>query len=86
MRGSPGRGRVPWWSAHDADVLAGAGAGAGRVPPRAFQGTWAPPGPGTYTLLVRATDAGGAEQPLAPVWNRLGYGNNGVQRLRVTVR
>jgi hypothetical protein len=35
---------------------------------------------------VRATDAGGAEQPLAPVWNRLGYGNNGVQRLRVTVR
>jgi DMSO/TMAO reductase YedYZ molybdopterin-dependent catalytic subunit len=52
---------------------------------RLWWGTWTPPGPGTYTLLARATDAAGATQPLAPVWNRLGYGNNAVHRVRVTV-
>ncbi|HET9299737.1 MAG TPA: sulfite oxidase [Candidatus Polarisedimenticolaceae bacterium] len=52
---------------------------------RLWRGTWAPPGPGTYSLLARATDAAGATQPLTPVWNRLGYGNNAVHRVRVTV-
>ena len=52
---------------------------------RLWRGTWTPPGPGTYTLLARATDAAGASQPLRPVWNRLGYGNNAVHRVRVTV-
>ena len=50
-----------------------------------WQGRWTPPGPGSYTLLTRATDAGGAVQPLHPRWNRLGYGNNAVQRVRVTI-
>jgi hypothetical protein len=27
----------------------------------------------------------GSEQPLEPSWNALGYGNNAVQRIRVTV-
>jgi DMSO/TMAO reductase YedYZ molybdopterin-dependent catalytic subunit len=53
---------------------------------RLWRGTWTPPGPGTYTLLARATDAGGATQPLTPVWNRLGYGNNAVHRVRVSIR
>ena len=52
---------------------------------RLWRGTWTPPGPGTYTLMARATDAAGASQPLTPVWNRLGYGNNAVQRVRVLV-
>lgn len=47
---------------------------------------WSPPRPGAYTLMVRARDTSGAVQPLEPVWNRLGYGNNGVHRIRVTVR
>jgi len=52
---------------------------------RRFRGTWAPPGPGPHTLLARATDATGATQPLNPVWNRLGYGNNAVHRVHVVV-
>ena len=39
--------------------------------------------PGAHAVRVRASDAGGAVQPLAPVWNELGYGNNGVQTLRL---
>ena len=52
---------------------------------RRFRGTWIPPGPGSYTLLARATDATGATQPLDAVWNRLGYGNNAVHRVQVVV-
>ncbi|HEX5041313.1 MAG TPA: sulfite oxidase [Candidatus Polarisedimenticolaceae bacterium] len=52
---------------------------------RLWRGTWTPPAPGTYTLLARATDGTGATQPLTPVWNRLGYGNNAVHRVGVTV-
>lgn len=50
-----------------------------------WHGRWTPPGRGRYTLLTRATDASGAVQPLQASWNRLGYGNNAVQRVRVTV-
>ncbi|MEW5926801.1 MAG: sulfite oxidase [Gemmatimonadota bacterium] len=46
---------------------------------------WLPPGPGEYLLMARATDAAGNTQPLAPVSNELGYGNNCVQRVRVVV-
>ena len=38
---------------------------------------------GEHELCVRAADASGREQPLEPVHNRLGYGNNVVQRVRV---
>jgi DMSO/TMAO reductase YedYZ molybdopterin-dependent catalytic subunit len=35
--------------------------------------------PGRHVLRSRARDAGGAVQPEAPPWNRLGYGNNAVR-------
>lgn len=47
---------------------------------------WTPPGPGTYELLARATDTRGRAQPLEPVWNLYGYGNNVAHRVRITVR
>ena len=42
--------------------------------------------PGEHELACRATDASGAVQPLAPVWDIGGFGNNSVQRVPVTVR
>jgi DMSO/TMAO reductase YedYZ molybdopterin-dependent catalytic subunit len=47
---------------------------------------WDPPGPGEHVIVSRASDAAGRVQPLEPVWNAHGYGNNVVQRVRVTVR
>ncbi len=41
--------------------------------------------PGQHELSCRATDASGATQPLEPVWNYQGMGNNAVQRIKVTV-
>jgi sulfane dehydrogenase subunit SoxC len=41
--------------------------------------------PGQHELSCRATDASGATQPLEPVWNYQGMGNNVVQRIQVTV-
>jgi sulfane dehydrogenase subunit SoxC len=41
--------------------------------------------PGRTTLMVRATDGAGERQPLEPVWNRYGMGNNAVQRVEVIV-
>jgi sulfane dehydrogenase subunit SoxC len=41
--------------------------------------------PGEYELCCRATDAGGAGQPSVPEWNRGGYTNNAVHRIRVRV-
>ena len=42
--------------------------------------------PGEHELLCRATDAAGNVQPLEPPWDASGFGNNGVQRVHVTVR
>jgi DMSO/TMAO reductase YedYZ molybdopterin-dependent catalytic subunit len=42
--------------------------------------------PGAYVLYVRASDANGNMQPVDQQWNFGGYGNNGVQRVRVVVR
>ena len=44
---------------------------------------WAAPS-GTHQLAARATDAAGNVQPLQPVWNEHGYGNNAVHRVTVT--
>jgi DMSO/TMAO reductase YedYZ molybdopterin-dependent catalytic subunit len=45
-----------------------------------------PERPGRHVLRSRATDATGATQPDAPVWNQLGYGNNTVQPVVIDVR
>jgi DMSO/TMAO reductase YedYZ molybdopterin-dependent catalytic subunit len=44
---------------------------------------WTPSHAGTHVLLARASDAAGNVQPIEPVWNELGYGNNAVHRLEV---
>jgi sulfane dehydrogenase subunit SoxC len=41
--------------------------------------------PGDHELSCRATDSSGATQPLYPVWNYQGMGNNTVQRMKVAV-
>jgi DMSO/TMAO reductase YedYZ molybdopterin-dependent catalytic subunit len=41
---------------------------------------------GVHELACRATDAQGSRQPLEPVWDSAGFGNNAVHRIRVTVR
>jgi DMSO/TMAO reductase YedYZ molybdopterin-dependent catalytic subunit len=43
---------------------------------RQWETSWSPPRSGPATLLARATDSSGAQQPLQPVWNALGYANN----------
>jgi DMSO/TMAO reductase YedYZ molybdopterin-dependent catalytic subunit len=53
---------------------------------RAWRFEWTPPGAGEHTLVARASDAAGHVQPLEPVWNAQGYGNNVTQRVRVRVR
>lgn len=67
-------------------VRAELGSGLSPGAARPWRLEWMPPGPGTYELLARATDSRGRAQPLEPVWNRYGYGNNVAQRVRVTVR
>ena len=42
--------------------------------------------PGEHELACRATDVAGNTQPLEPPWDLAGFGNNGVQRVPVTVR
>jgi DMSO/TMAO reductase YedYZ molybdopterin-dependent catalytic subunit len=46
---------------------------------------WRPPSRGRYVLAARATDRAGNTQPLEPVWNAQGYGNNVVQRVGITI-
>jgi DMSO/TMAO reductase YedYZ molybdopterin-dependent catalytic subunit len=41
--------------------------------------------PGTTTIRARATDLAGRTQPEAAAWNRLGYGNNAIQQIRVHI-
>lgn len=50
-----------------------------------WQYTWTPPAPGRYTIRARATDSEGNTQPLAHRSNRLGYGNNAVHSIDITV-
>jgi anti-anti-sigma factor len=42
--------------------------------------------PGPIVIAARATDMASRTQPDSPEWNRLGYGNNAIQKLRVDVR
>ena len=41
--------------------------------------------PGATTLRARATDLAGRVQPEQPAWNRLGYGANAIQTLKITL-
>jgi anti-anti-sigma factor len=41
---------------------------------------------GSKVISARATDMAGRTQPDSPEWNRLGYGNNAIQNVRVDVR
>ena len=54
---------------------------------RAWVGWRAPwlAAPGEYEISCRASDAAGNRQPLDPPWDLSGFGNNSVQRVRVTV-
>jgi len=42
--------------------------------------------PGSVEISARATDMASRTQPDLPEWNRLGYGNNAIQKIRVDVR
>ncbi len=42
--------------------------------------------PGEHVLQCRATDANGQVQPLEARWDNQGFGNNGVQAVKVSVR
>ena len=52
---------------------------------RHWQYVWKVKDSGDYTILSRATDSHGQQQPLQATWNKLGYGNNGVLEHGVTV-
>ncbi|HEX4928913.1 MAG TPA: sulfite oxidase, partial [Burkholderiales bacterium] len=58
---------------------------AGRFAWQRWRASWEAT-PGEHELACRAADARGAEQPLAPDWNRGGMGNNSVHKIQVTVR
>jgi DMSO/TMAO reductase YedYZ molybdopterin-dependent catalytic subunit len=52
---------------------------------RRWEYRWEAAAPGPVELRCRAADAAGGSQPEAPEWNRLGYANNAVQAIEVTV-
>jgi DMSO/TMAO reductase YedYZ molybdopterin-dependent catalytic subunit len=52
---------------------------------RRWEFRWLARDVGETTLASRAIDADGHTQPIDPEWNRLGYANNAIQRLRVQV-
>lgn len=53
---------------------------------RQWEAAWSPAQSGPTALMARATDSSGAQQPLQPIWNALGYANNASvpRRLRVS--
>ena len=53
---------------------------------RTWRLAWTPMRAGTFVLIARATDTEGNRQPLDPVQNARGYGNNGVQRVSVSMQ
>lgn len=52
---------------------------------RQWQYVWDVVKAGDYTIMARATDVEGNQQPMASSWNVLGYGTNGVEEHSVTV-
>ena len=41
---------------------------------------------GEFTIMARATDAKGRQQPETAYWNALGYGNNGIREHAIAVK
>ncbi len=56
-----------------------------RYVPTRWTYRWTPESSGSYTLISRASDSSGKIQPMEQRWNQLGYGNNGVQVVEITV-
>jgi DMSO/TMAO reductase YedYZ molybdopterin-dependent catalytic subunit len=52
---------------------------------RTWEYRWEATSPGPVALRSRAIDAAGHTQPASAEWNRLGYANNAIQVVRVTV-
>lgn len=52
---------------------------------RQWQFIWEASAKGEYTIMARATDADGRQQPMHAEWNVLGYGNNGIYEHAVKV-
>ena len=46
---------------------------------------WIPKSPGRYTILSRATNDKGTQQPSESIWNELGYQVNGIKSISVQV-
>ncbi len=53
---------------------------------RQWQYVWKAEEKGSFTVMSRAFDGDGREQPMEAAWNVLGYGNNGVREHAVTFR
>ena len=53
---------------------------------RQWQYVWEAGDKGSFTVMSRAFDREGNEQPMNAKWNVLGYGNNGVSEHAVTIR
>jgi len=53
---------------------------------RQWQYLWQVREKGDFTIMARATDVEGRQQPMAAAWNVLGYFNNGVREHAVAVR
>lgn len=52
---------------------------------RQWQYIWKVEEKGRYTIMSRATDGEGRQQPMNASWNVLGYGNNGVVEHAITI-
>jgi len=52
---------------------------------RQWQFVWEVKKNGEYTIMARAIDSNGGQQPMNARWNVLGYGNNGIREHSVTV-
>ena len=53
---------------------------------RQWQYTWKAQDPGEYSIMARATDQEGRQQPMNASWNVQGYGNNGVREHAIRVK
>ena len=46
---------------------------------------WHPDRAGRHSIIAQATNSSGNTQPVQPVWNKGGYGNNGVHQIQIVV-